>query len=361
MPVVKPANSMYAFLGFLLAGAAIAGNSDWRVDRLATSAPVTAIRQAHEAVHLRAGSWFEVSTCRKDQLCLARIAAPAIPRPANGIPDGGIAAAGGGDIVRAWYSEPTDRYGHGVLGDRIEAGALTVVDHAGRRYKADLASSFVFEDLTPRLADIDGDGSAEVVTIQSRLDAGAAIAIYGLRGGRLIEIAATEPIGTPNRWLNIAGIADFTGDGRADIALVKTPHIGGRLEIWTFRSGSLRRLGFAEGFSNHAIGSTELGLSAIADANNDGVLDLALPDASRTALRIVTARDGEIRPIATAPVGAKIGTAIGVLALQGRPIFLIGLEDGKAIAISQKQVSPDLIRGHLPHRVLTRDACGPRR
>ncbi|MFC6489335.1 hypothetical protein [Nitratireductor sp. GCM10026969] len=85
--------------------------------------------------------------------------------------------------------------------------------------------------------------------------------------------------------------------------------------------------------------ASELGLSAIADANNDGVLDLALPDASRTALQIVSARDGMIRSVATIPVGAKIGTAIGVLALQGRPIFLMGLEDGKAIAISQQKNS----------------------
>jgi hypothetical protein len=154
-----------------------------------------------------------------------------------------MAVASGRDIARAWYSEPTDRYGHAVLGDRIEAGALAVVDSAGRLYRTVLAPNFVFEDLTPRLADISGNGKAEVVTIRSQLDAGAAVSIYGLRRGRIVEIAATEPIGSPNRWLNIAGIADFTGDGRADIALVTTPHIGGRLEIWTLRSGDAQRSG----------------------------------------------------------------------------------------------------------------------
>lgn len=320
-----------------MAGGAIAGSAGWTVDRLPTSAPVTAVGHAGGAVHIQAGSWFEVSACGNDPL--SRTAAPVVARSADAIPDGGIATASGRGIVRAWYSEPTERYGHGVLGDRIEAGALTVADSSGRLHMTVLAPNFVFEDLTPRLADIDGDGSAEVVTIRSHLDAGAAIAVYGLRGGRLVEIAATEPIGSPNRWLNIAGIADFTGDGRSDIALVKTPHIGGRLEIWTLRSESLRRVGFAEGFSNHAIGSTERGLSAIADANDDGIADLALPDANRSALQIVSARGGMIRPIATIPVDGKIRTAIEVLAPQSRPVFIMGLEDGRAIAISQRQTS----------------------
>jgi hypothetical protein len=180
---------------------------------------------------------------------------------------------------------------------------------------------------------MDGDGMAEIATIRSRLDGGAALAIYGLRNGQLEEIGATDPLGRPNRWLNIAGIADFTGDGRLDIALIKTPHIGGRLEIWTFRSGSLARVASAEGFSNHVIGSTELGLSAIADIDGDGTPELALPDAGRTELRILTVRDGVIDQRAAVAVGGRITTAIGVLKTPEGPIFVMGLEDGRAIAI----------------------------
>lgn len=177
---------------------------------------------------------------------------------------------------------------------------------------------------------------SKIVTIRSKVDAGAAIAIYGLRDGRFVEIAATAPIGRPNRWLNVAGIADFTGDGRPNIALVKTPHIGGRLEILTLEAGSLTRVAAAEGFSNHAIGSTELRLSAVADVDGDGVLDLALPDAERSALRIVSVRDGAIRSIAAIPLENRITTAIGTLGPPGRPIFLVGLEDGRAVVLRKR-------------------------
>ena len=249
---------MARLLSFLLAlgSLAAAGSSasaDWSADLLALPAPVTDVRQAGDTVYIKADSWFQVSICDHREICLMPGEPPAIARQPDGIPDGTIAAASRLDTVRAWYSEPTDRYGHGILGDRVEAGALVAVDAAGRRYTMSLGPGFAFEDLAPRIVDLDEDRMAEIVTIRTDINAGAAIAIYGIRDGGLAEIAATEPIRMPNRWLNIAGIADLTGDGRLDIALVKTPHIGGRLEVWTFRSGSLTRLASAEGFSNHII------------------------------------------------------------------------------------------------------------
>lgn len=295
---------------------------------------MTEVRQTGETVYIKAESWFQVTICIRE-ICLKPGEPPAISRPPDGIPDGIIATSSRLDIVRAWYSEPTDRYEHGILGDRIEAGALVAIDAAGQRYTMRLCPGFVFEDLAPRIADLDEDGTAEIVTIRTDITAGAAIAIYEIRDGHLAEIAATEPIGIPNRWLNIAGIADFTGDGRPDIALVKTPHIGGNLEIWTLRSGLLTRVASAEGFSNHAIGSTELGLSATAKIDGDDVPDLALPNAERTLLRMISIRNGVIRQIASVTVGGRIATAIGVLEPAGGPIFLMGLEDGRTVAISR--------------------------
>lgn len=74
------------------------------------------------------------------------------------LPAGGIAEAKGNGPVRAWYEKPTKRYDHGVLGDAIEAGSLVVFDNAGRKYEVVLPETFVFEDITPRIADLDGDG-----------------------------------------------------------------------------------------------------------------------------------------------------------------------------------------------------------
>ncbi|MCP4381546.1 MAG: VCBS repeat-containing protein [Hyphomicrobiales bacterium] len=303
----------------------------WSVEPLNLPGPLTELRQVGPSVYLRAGEWVRLEPCAGG-LCRTAAAPPKRQTARDGIPHG-FMAVGANDIEQAWYARPTDRYGHGVLGDRIEAGALVVVDD-GERFSHRLGGQHVFEDLTPRIADLDGDGADEVVVIRSGLRSGAALAVYGIANGSLSEVAATRPIGRSNRWLNVAGIADYTGDGRPDIATVVTPHIGGRLEFWTLDGGRLRRADAARGFSNHAIGSTELGLSATADIDGDGVVDLALPDAGRTALRLVSARGGRIVDLANVPVGGRISTAIGVVMLGSRPVFVFGLDNGDAVAVS---------------------------
>jgi hypothetical protein len=98
-----------------------------------------------------------------------------------------------------------------------------------------LPDSEVFEDRTPRLADLDGDGRTEIITIRASLRQGGSVAVYGVRGEQIVELGATPFIGRSNRWLNIAGIADFLGRGDLQIAFVETPHIGGTLKLATFR------------------------------------------------------------------------------------------------------------------------------
>lgn len=172
------------------------------------------------------------------------------------IPHGSVARSGEGSagITAAWFFDPTSRYPHGVLGDTIEGGALAVIDDAGVEHRVVLPVDRVFEDLTPRIADVTGNGRNDVVVVESQIDKGASLAIYSLDGDGLRKTAATPHIGLPNRWLAPAGIADFNDDGVVDVAYVETPHIGGTLRVWSFRGGGARQLSSAPGFSNHRIG-----------------------------------------------------------------------------------------------------------
>ena len=248
-----------------------------------------------------------------------------------GLPDG-LVASGGGEIARAWYEGPTRRYAHGILGDAVEAGTLIAETRVGVRLALDLPQDQVFEDRYPRIADLDGDGREEVIAIRSSIHGGGGVAIYGVRDGRLRELAAIPEIGTPNRWLNIAAIADLNGDGRREIVFVRTPHIGGTLRVFSYAGGEVRLLDEVYGFSNHAIGATEMRLSAVADADGDGRADVAVPDAGRRALRIM-ALDGEtLREIASVALPSRVEEA--VLADGGG--FIVGLRDG-----SVWRVTPD--------------------
>lgn len=194
-------------------------------------------------------------------------------------------ARGNRNIITVWYAGPTDRYRHGVLGDRLEASRLVVETTEGKRLHIDLPPARVFEDLEPRLADLNGDNRDELIVVESDMDSGASLAVYGIVSGRLVRMAATPFLGQPNRWLNPLGVGDFDGDGHPDIALVATPHIGGRLRLYRFKDGKLSLFAEYPGVSTHRIGSRELGLGrVISAAPRDRLL---VPNQARRTLMIL--------------------------------------------------------------------------
>lgn len=198
------------------------------------------------------------------------------------IPHSTVAMADGAGIIKATLSCPTNRYAHAVLGDDIEAGCLALEVEGGEILAHQLPNNQVFEDLVPHIADFDGNGSNDVAVVRSDDAYGAALAIYTVsENGEVKELGSTPPIGRAYRWLAPIGVADFNGDDHIDIAYVQTPHIGGILKIWTYVDGQLEQLAQMRGFSNHSIGSSRVSTSKIADHNNDGVVDIALPDQRR--------------------------------------------------------------------------------
>lgn len=248
----------------------------------------------------------------------------------GGLPDGLVDTYDGdGDIASAWYAGPTNRYRHGVLGDAVEASALIVQTPDGKELTLSLPETEVFEDRYPRLEDLHGDGKIEVVTIRSSTSLGASVTVYGIDDNTLVERASTEFIGRANRWLNIAGIASFRGKRGKEIAYVETPHIGGTLFIYEYAEGALVLIGTLAGFSNHKIGATELRLSAVADVNGDGRMDLALPSDDRRTLRIVGFVDSVPVEVASAELPSRIEKAIAVRRSGEDVRFVVGLENGE--------------------------------
>lgn len=204
-------------------------------------------------------------------------------------------ASGTLNIKKAWLAGPTDRYPHGVLGDKLEASRLEVETFDGKHINFDLPKTRVFEDLEPRLADLNDDNTDEIIVVESDIKLGASLSIYSIADNRLVPIASTPFLGTPNRWLNPLGVGDFDGDGNSDIALVTTPHIGGVLNLYGFSSSGLSLFAEYRGVSNHKIGSTELGLGTVVPAApRDRIL---VPVQSRRALALLEWTPDGIREI----------------------------------------------------------------
>jgi hypothetical protein len=188
----------------------------------------------------------------------------------------------------------------------------------------------VFEDLTPRLVDVDRDGRDEILVVRSHQEAGASLMLLGLRGDRLVRLAESQAIGSVNRWINPVGTADFDGDGQIEIAAVETPHIGGQLLIFKIEGRRLREVARFAGYSNHILGSTELGMSAILDANGDGIPDIVVPSQDRRELRAVTFAKGNLAVVVSVKLYRAVTTAIVVADVDhdGTPDIVYGDQGG---------------------------------
>ena len=220
-------------------------------------------------------------------MALAALPAVACDYP-GGPPDARPATADGAGVTWAYLSNATEIYDHGVLGDAIEASALRALTTVnGPCDKVWLGGTAVFEDVTPRIADVTGDGLNDIVVVETDLAKGAQLAVYGLADGTFGKLAATPHIGRRHRWLAPAGIADFDGDAVRDVAYVETPHIGGTLMIWSFAGGEPRRLARAPGFSNHRIGENTIA-GGVRDCGAGPELVLPSADWSKTLVARLT-------------------------------------------------------------------------
>ena len=214
------------------------------------------------------------------------------------------------DVVSAKFTDPTSRYTHGILGDEIEYGAMLVryegvssrslsKDAVLRRGEVTirLPLDHVFEDIAPRLIDVDGDGDREIIVVETDVAKGAQLAIYDETG----KIAETPHIGHTHRWLAPIGAADLDGDGNVEIAYIDRPHLARLLKIWRFKDGKLTLVAEKGGLTNHQIGWDYI-LGGIQDCGVGPVMITANSD--WTIIMATAYRDGVYL---SAPVGKYTG------------------------------------------------------
>lgn len=202
------------------------------------------------------------------------------------------AGAGHGD-PDAWFEAPDNSYPHRVLGSIREKRVLAMRDAEGLLHRLDLrvtgSGGNVFEDIAPRLADIDGDGRMDAVVVESSPQLGARLSVYTIDPEGIVLLGATGHIGQPFRWLAPAGIGDLDADGRMDVAIVEAPHLGKTLRVYTWQSGALVERASLGGVSNHRIGDERIsgGLRDCAEGP-----ELVLADQDWERIVLVRFRDG---------------------------------------------------------------------
>ena len=244
--------------------------------------------------------------------CFVSVALMGQSLPSTDFPETFVDVSNHKGINSAWYDDATERYAHGVLGDSIEAGSLHATTAKGTTLSVKLDNSQVFEDIHPRLADIDGDGKNEIITIRSHKDKGAQIAVYGITTqspNTLSLITSTPYIGQSNRWLAPVGIADFNNDGVVDIAYIDRPHLAKTLRVWSYRNKKLQPTAQKKELTNHRIGD-----NFITGGVQHCVNFAAMITVDSNWQRIIkTTLDG--KQLNSVDIGAYTGTASAIAAL----------------------------------------------
>ena len=169
----------------------------------------------------------------------------------NALPDARILSDEAGRLL--FLSAPAEGYPHGVLGDTLEATTITLVDtkidpHGIREIQIDPGD--VIEGIAPIWVDLDGDGEREIIVTQSNADTGARIVVYSEDGSLF---ASGEPIGQGFRWRHQLAVGQFIEGGSQEIAVIRTPHIGGVIEIYALEEDRLEIKAVLGGYSSHPV------------------------------------------------------------------------------------------------------------
>lgn len=248
----------------------------------------------------------------------------------NALPDARILT----DEMGRWLflSNPTSDYPHGVLGDALEARSITLIDPNSNTVKIkeiQIDPGDVIEGIAPLWVDLDGDGVREIIVTQSNINVGARIVVYNQEGE---VIAQSDPIGQGFRWLHLIAAAQIVNDYTLDLVVVRTPHIGGVLEIYELKDGRLEIATSIMGYSSHQIGSRNLDAALVTDVNGDEIPDIVLPDQSQQNLSALQLMNSKLTEIWKEPLNGKLTTNLmGVYSANSGLILGAGTESNKLI------------------------------
>jgi len=201
------------------------------------------------------------------------------------LPDARLAVSDDGRV--AWLAEPTDRYGHGILGDDLEADRVVIADATtGAHLSTFTVEPAVLEGTGIIWADMDGDGVQDVVATLSDANSGSRIVVVVGEDGAV----GGPPVGATGGWRHQIAVAPGP-DGRAEVVEVVMPHAARTARWSAIEDLSLVATRSVDGvIASHTSGSRNLDQAVVVDLTGDGVADLVGPPATATGGLVVVAR-----------------------------------------------------------------------
>ncbi len=225
-------------------------------------------------------------------------------------------------------SEPTEQYGHGVLGDGFEAKSMSLIDidpeFSSRRIE--IQQSLVIEGRSAIWADFNEDGEDEILVTASEVERGARLLLFGENGALLAE---SEPIGQGYRWQHQIAVGPFGPRGEIELVSVRTPHIGGVVDFYRWEGDRLVLVASMDGFSSHIIESRNLDMAIAGDFDGDNALEVIVPDNAMLNLGGLRRVESGAEVDWVLPIGSKLTSNLAAAVLHnGRIVLGAGRADG---------------------------------
>lgn len=296
-------------------------------------------------VNLEGKSWDDLLAVAADGALVLIAGLPAGPRvvarvDAQALPDARITVGmldGSGGFQAMVLSDGTERYPHGALGDKIEAGSITVVDVASNalaiRFRYVVKGAAVIEDLIPMVAPIGEGRRPALVVAKSAARQGSSVLVLGWREAGLEVLAEGPAFGLSNRWVHVIGAADVTGDGIPELLAVNTPHLAGVLVAYERRAATLVPLAKVLGYSSHALGSRNQDQVVIADLSGNGRLEVILPRQSREVLAALELTSGRWEERWALQLGGPVQSNLVVDDLDGDGLLDLAVADRRSLHV----------------------------
>ena len=136
-------------------------------------------------------------------------------------------------------------------------------------------------------------------------------------------------MGQPYRWRHQIAMGPFGPGGENELAVVRTPHIGGVVEYYRFSEEGFHIVAKFSGITSHKIGSRNLDLAAAGDFDGDGRIELLLPSPDLTELVAVRRSTAGAENVWHLPIDGQLNTNLaGVTMPDGMIAIAVGRTDG---------------------------------
>ena len=242
----------------------------------------------------------------------------------------------------AYFSNRTTVVDHPAIGRGYHLSRLVIhTNKADKNRFIDLPPDRVFmsRHVNPFPLNLHGNyHPVGMAVIKGHTTRGLALSVYSFFEGRLQLLARTPWHGDRRGWLAFVSGHDLNRDGCPELAVVRDPQRGGTLEIWELRHEAsadgtpftLVKRAEAKGFSNHAYGTASTRISSIFDVDGDGDSELIVPDETRTALRVMSLKGGDLKEVHRVALPARAAHNLAFHVMYGERhalTLIVPLED----------------------------------